>query len=58
VDGRDHATAALTVMLAEAGVWCVRVHDVRASHDVLAVREAWQEARQAAEQGVTGEEQA
>lgn len=54
VDGRDHATAALTVMLAEAGVWCVRVHDVRASHDVLAVREAWQTARQ----GVTGEEQA
>ncbi|WZH54453.1 MAG: dihydropteroate synthase [Nocardioides alkalitolerans] len=54
VDGRDHATAALTVMLAAAGVWCVRVHDVRASHDVLAVREAWQTARQ----GVTGEEQA
>lgn len=62
VDGRDHATAALTVMLAEVGVWCVRVHDVRASHDVLAVREAWQAARQTAReearQGVTGEEQA
>lgn len=41
VDGREHATAALTLMLADADVWCVRVHDVRASRDALAVRDAW-----------------
>ncbi|NEN77544.1 dihydropteroate synthase [Nocardioides zeae] len=61
VDGREHATAALTLMLAEAGTWCVRVHDVRASRDVLAVREAWQAAGSgAAGPGTrtTGEEQA
>ncbi|MDQ1105340.1 dihydropteroate synthase [Nocardioides zeae] len=61
VDGREHATAALTLMLAEAGVWCVRVHDVRASRDVLAVREAWRGAADGAagpDASTTGEEQA
>jgi dihydropteroate synthase len=37
VDKREHATTALTVLLARAGVWGVRVHDVRASTDALAV---------------------
>ncbi|HEY1134860.1 MAG TPA: dihydropteroate synthase [Nocardioides sp.] len=56
VDGREHGTAALTLMLAEAAVWCVRVHDVRASHDVLAVREAWASAARLAG-AAAGEEQ-
>jgi dihydropteroate synthase len=37
VDQREHANTALTVLLARAGVWGVRVHDVRASTDALAV---------------------
>jgi dihydropteroate synthase len=37
VDQREHAGTALTVLLARAGVWGVRVHDVRASTDALAV---------------------
>ena len=37
VDQREHANTALTVLLAGAGVWGVRVHDVRASTDALAV---------------------
>ncbi|MDF9716262.1 dihydropteroate synthase [Nocardioides sp. ChNu-153] len=45
VDGREAATTALTLLLADAGAWCVRVHDVRASRDALAVREAWHSAR-------------
>ena len=36
VDQREHANTALTVLLARAGVWGVRVHDVRASTDALA----------------------
>jgi len=35
VDQREHANTALTVLLARAGVWGVRVHDVRASTDAL-----------------------
>lgn len=35
--GRDHAGVALTVELARRGVWGVRVHDVRATTDGLAV---------------------
>jgi dihydropteroate synthase len=35
--GRDHATAALSTVLALAGVWCVRVHAVRENRDAVAV---------------------
>lgn len=37
VDARESANAALTLHLAAAGVWGIRVHDVRASRDVLRV---------------------
>ena len=37
VDQREDANTALTVHLARAGVWGIRVHDVRASHDALRV---------------------
>ncbi|WP_286959925.1 dihydropteroate synthase [Arsenicicoccus sp. UBA7492] len=39
---RDAATAATTLLCAQAGVWGVRVHDVRASADALRVLAAWQ----------------
>ncbi|MGI8521696.1 MAG: dihydropteroate synthase [Nocardioides sp.] len=41
VDDREDATTALTTLLAERGVWGVRVHDVRASRDALRVWERW-----------------
>lgn len=37
VDQREHAHAALTVVLAQRGVWGLRVHDVRAASDALRV---------------------
>jgi dihydropteroate synthase len=37
VDQREAASTAVTVHLARAGVWGIRVHDVRASHDALRV---------------------
>jgi dihydropteroate synthase len=37
VDEREAATLALTLLLAQRGVWGVRVHDVLASRDVLRV---------------------
>ena len=37
VDEREYAGAALTLLLAQRGVWGLRVHDVRASHDTLRV---------------------
>jgi dihydropteroate synthase len=40
-DGRDTATAAVSALVAAAGVWGVRVHDVRASLDAVAVATAW-----------------
>ena len=40
VDRREHANTALTLWLAERGVWGVRVHDARAARDALAVWEA------------------
>ncbi|WP_101526311.1 dihydropteroate synthase [Nocardioides houyundeii] len=46
VDQREHAGVALAVLLAERGVWALRVHDVRATADALAV---WQRLTQ--EQG-------
>ncbi|MDY3048783.1 MAG: dihydropteroate synthase [Rothia sp. (in: high G+C Gram-positive bacteria)] len=39
--GRDVASAALSLMAAEAGAWAVRVHNVQATADALAVRQAW-----------------
>ncbi|WP_237210230.1 dihydropteroate synthase [Rothia nasimurium] len=41
---RDVASAALSVMAAEAGAWAVRVHNVQATADALAVRAAWRRA--------------
>jgi dihydropteroate synthase len=37
VDEREYAGTALTVLLAQRGVWGLRVHDVRASHDTMRV---------------------
>jgi dihydropteroate synthase len=39
VAGREAAGTAVTVLLARAGVWGVRVHDVRSCRDALAVVE-------------------
>lgn len=38
---RDVASAALSLLAADAGAWAVRVHNVRATVDALAVRQAW-----------------
>ena len=38
---RDHATAAVTALVAAAGAWCVRVHEVRGSADAVRVAAAW-----------------
>jgi dihydropteroate synthase len=40
-DGREIATAVVSALAAQQGVWGVRVHDVRASVDALKVVEAW-----------------
>ena len=40
--GRETATAVVSALSALAGVWGVRVHDVRATVDALKVVEAWQ----------------
>ncbi len=39
---RDVATAAITAMVAHAGAWGVRVHDVPSSMDAVAVATGWQ----------------
>ena len=39
VGEREHANTALTVLLAQQGVWGLRVHDVRAARDALRVLE-------------------
>jgi dihydropteroate synthase len=44
---REHATTAVTTLAAEAGAWAVRVHDVSAACDAIAVVSAWQEAAKA-----------
>lgn len=41
-DGRETATAAISLLAAQHGAWGVRVHDVVASVDALAVLEAWE----------------
>jgi dihydropteroate synthase len=42
---RDAATAAVSVLAAQAGAWAVRVHEVRATADAVRVVRAVQEAR-------------
>ncbi|ADG77201.1 Dihydropteroate synthase OS=Tsukamurella paurometabola (strain ATCC 8368 / DSM / CCUG 35730/ CIP 100753 / JCM 10117 / KCTC 9821 / NBRC 16120 / NCIMB 702349/ NCTC 13040) OX=521096 GN=Tpau_0561 PE=3 SV=1 [Tsukamurella paurometabola] len=39
--GREVATAAISALAAREGVWGVRVHDVRATADAIAVARAW-----------------
>lgn len=39
---RDLATAVTSVLAAQAGAWGVRVHDVAATRDALAVQRAWE----------------
>jgi dihydropteroate synthase len=46
VDGREAATTALSVVLAQEGVWGLRVHDVRSTRDALRVLEALDQARE------------
>lgn len=43
-DGREVATASISALAAEHGAWGVRVHDVRASLDAIAVNDAWRNA--------------
>ncbi len=43
-DGRETATAVISVLAATHGAWGVRVHDVQASVDALKVLRAWNEA--------------
>lgn len=45
VGDREAATAAVSVVAAQAGAWCVRVHDVAATHDALRVVAAISSAR-------------
>ncbi len=45
VEQREAANTALTVHLARAGVWGIRVHDVRASRDALRVWQRLEEER-------------
>lgn len=45
--GREVATAVVSALAAEHGAWGVRVHDVRASLDAVAVVGAWQRGRAA-----------
>ncbi|HWD07305.1 MAG TPA: dihydropteroate synthase [Amycolatopsis sp.] len=44
-DGREHATAAISALAAAAGAWGVRVHEVGASLDAVAVAAAWGKGR-------------
>ena len=41
-DGRETATAVISALAVRDGAWGVRVHDVRASVDALAVLTAWE----------------
>ncbi|MGV9718231.1 dihydropteroate synthase [Rhodococcus pyridinivorans] len=42
-EGRDIATAVISALAARAGMWGVRVHDVKATVDALRVAMAWPE---------------
>jgi len=48
VEDRDFATSAISAFAAGAGVWCVRVHEVRPSADAVRVVEAIGACRQGA----------
>jgi dihydropteroate synthase len=52
-DERDDATAAITTMVAELGVWGVRVHDPGANIDAVKVVAAAAEARTRAQESAT-----
>jgi dihydropteroate synthase len=39
--GRDDATAAVSAIAAQNGVWCVRVHESRSTADAVRVAAAW-----------------
>ncbi|MBF6062449.1 dihydropteroate synthase [Nocardia terpenica] len=43
-DGRETATATISALAALHGAWGVRVHDVRASLDAIAVADSWRAA--------------
>lgn len=43
LDERDDATIALTALAAQAGAWCVRVHEVRGNRDAVEVVRGWQQ---------------
>ena len=51
LDGRDDATSAISALVARAGAWCVRVHDVRGSIDAVRVARAWSTASDAPPEG-------
>ena len=42
---RDEATAIVSALAANAGVWGVRVHDVVSTRAALEITEAWQNGR-------------
>lgn len=46
VERRDAATAAISALAAAAGIWCVRVHEVRSSADAVRVVAAIDAARE------------
>ncbi|WP_395657024.1 dihydropteroate synthase [Nocardioides sp.] len=54
VDQREHANTAITVLLAQRGVWGLRVHDVRAARDALRVVERLGSTPAAQTRGTTG----
>lgn len=41
MDSKDNATAAISALCVEHGVWAVRVHDVEKSRDAVAIGNAW-----------------
>ncbi|MGH4023296.1 MAG: dihydropteroate synthase [Pseudonocardiaceae bacterium] len=49
-EDRETATAAVSALAAAAGVWGVRVHDVRGSLDAVTVSAAWQRSTAPAQQ--------
>jgi dihydropteroate synthase len=50
--GRETATAVISALAAQHGVWGVRVHDVRASVDALKVLQAWSGGQERSDSGI------
>ncbi len=50
----DDATVAVTALAAAAGAWCVRVHEVPANVDAVAVARAWREVEGPGEVSASG----